>query len=132
MKSYALRGACREWRGFADAGSDRQLGHIAWSAGVLDSALALPPWLGRHALLYVSHYRRRPKPALTALVTPLTLTLSFPFCRRRRRFCVCVSVCRKQPNPDGRNFFPTATSGGIVLGDITAALVSPRAPLTAF
>ena len=50
MKSYALRGACREWRGFADAGSDRQLGHIAWSAGVLDSALALPPGLGHHIM----------------------------------------------------------------------------------
>ena len=46
MKSCALRGACRQWREFADAGSDRQLGHIAWSAGVLDSAFALPPWLG--------------------------------------------------------------------------------------
>ena len=50
MKSYALRGACREWRGFADAGSDRQLGHIAWSAGVLDSVLALPPGLGHHIM----------------------------------------------------------------------------------
>lgn len=50
VKSYALRGACRQWRGFADAGSDRQLGHIAWSAGVLDSALALPPWLGHHIM----------------------------------------------------------------------------------
>ena len=36
-----------------------------------------------------ARYMRRSKPALTALVRPLTLTLSFPFCRRRRRFA-CV------------------------------------------
>ena len=36
-----------------------------------------------------ARYSRRSKPALTALVRPLTLTLSFPFCRFRRR-CACV------------------------------------------
>eukprot|EP01043_Picozoa_sp_COSAG02_P081352 COSAG02_NODE_19830_length_863_cov_0.632199_1_plen_35_part_10 len=35
-----------------------------------------------------------------------------------------MSVCRKQSNPDGWNYFPTATSGRIVLGDATVALVS--------
>ena len=45
---------------------------------------------------------------------------------------MCVSVRRKQENPDGIKVTTTATSGGIVLGDATVALVSPRAPLTAF
>ena len=55
-----------------------------------------------------ARYSRRSKPALTALVRPLTLTLSFKCCRRRRR-CVCVCECvqetskseRKEGEPDG-------------------------------
>ena len=45
---------------------------------------------------------------------------------------MCVTVCRKQAKANRGKVCPAAVSLGIVLGDVTAALVSPGALRTAF